>query len=62
MVSNILSKIINKSLNLSDTKLNIGLAKGLVAHFKLVPQNVNRIVLDNNGVSEEILATLIGGI
>ena len=54
-----LKQIKDKSLNLIDHKLNDGQVKGLVAHFKSAPKNVIRIVLDNNGISDEQLSALL---
>ena len=59
VVHQTLKMIEDKSLNLLDHKLNDGQTKGLAAHFKSAPTNIIRAVLDNNGISDELMSELL---
>jgi hypothetical protein len=52
----ILHRIKNKSLNLSGYKLNPGLCKAMCIGFQSFQSLINRIQLDNNGMSDEDFA------
>tara|TARA_B110000285_G_C14853973_1_gene481298 strand:+ start:581 stop:742 length:162 start_codon:yes stop_codon:yes gene_type:complete len=50
------------SLDLKDYKLNAGLAKALGQTFSSDKNMIQRLVLENNGLSDELLATIMKGV
>ena len=61
LVLSTISKIKEMSLDLKDYKLNAGLAKALGQTFSSDRNMLQRLVLENNGLSDELLAKIMQG-
>jgi hypothetical protein len=57
-----LAKIHNKQLVLSGYKLNKGVCKAMKKGLKLIKNAVSKVVLDNNGLDDNMMGCLLKGI
>ena len=58
----ILAKIKNRTLTLKDYKINMGLSQALGSSLILYHNILERVILDNNGMNDAMLAAFLNGL